>query len=272
MHFVGAGAWSTGVCRHVSIFHANCRPNKHYTPVTSFTNQSEYTAGGDLMIVAHLTRPCHKADRLSPHACLGEHQGLPRPAKNAQVLGWWDVPRTPHLGGILVRCPNHLIWLLSMWRSSGSTLSPSQMAELPTLSLRERPASLWRKLISTACICDLILSATINSSSLFTTTDQYSVRITAAAAPIHLSISRSLLPSLVNKIVRYLNSSTWGRNSSLTQSEHSTLFRLRIMASDLEVLILTPTASHSTSNRSSASWRPSPDEANRTTSSAKSRF
>ncbi len=27
------------------------------------------------------------------------------------------------LGGILTRCPNHLNWLLSTWRSSGSTLS-----------------------------------------------------------------------------------------------------------------------------------------------------
>ncbi|MEQ2308988.1 hypothetical protein AMECASPLE_034007 [Ameca splendens] len=43
-------------------------------------------------------------------------------------------------------------------------------------------------------------------SSLFTKTDWYSVPITAAAAPIHLSISRSILPSLVNKTPRYLNS------------------------------------------------------------------
>ncbi|KAK3558676.1 hypothetical protein QTP86_023223, partial [Hemibagrus guttatus] len=36
-------------------------------------------------------------------------------------------------------------------------------------------------------------------SSFFTTTDRYIDRITAAAAPIRLSISRSILPSLVNK-------------------------------------------------------------------------
>uniref|UniRef100_A0A3P9C4G3 Histone H1 n=1 Tax=Maylandia zebra TaxID=106582 RepID=A0A3P9C4G3_9CICH len=41
--------------------------------------------------------------------------------------------------------------------------------------------------------------------------------------------------------------------------------------SHLEVLILIPAASHSAANRSSVSWRPSPDEANRTTSSAKIR-
>ncbi|MEQ2311990.1 hypothetical protein AMECASPLE_026368 [Ameca splendens] len=45
-----------------------------------------------------------------------------------------------------------------MWRSSGSTPSPSRMAELLTLSLRECPATLRRKLISPACIQDLVLS------------------------------------------------------------------------------------------------------------------
>ncbi|MEQ2245980.1 hypothetical protein ILYODFUR_033654 [Ilyodon furcidens] len=45
-----------------------------------------------------------------------------------------------------------------MWRSSGSTPSPSRMAEFVTLSLRECPATLWRKLISADCILDLILS------------------------------------------------------------------------------------------------------------------
>lgn len=38
-------------------------------------------------------------------------------------------------------------------------------------------------------------------------------RITAATAPIHLSISCSDLASLVNKTLRYLNSSTWGSNA-----------------------------------------------------------
>ncbi|MEQ2300449.1 hypothetical protein AMECASPLE_025545 [Ameca splendens] len=38
--------------------------------------------------------------------------------------------------------------------------------------------------------------------------DRHSVLITAAAAPIHLSISHSTLPSLMNKTPRYLNSST----------------------------------------------------------------
>ncbi|KAK0134371.1 hypothetical protein N1851_030055 [Merluccius polli] len=77
-------------------------------------------------------------------------------------------------------------------------------------------------------------------SSLFTTTDPCRVRITADAAPIRLSISRSILSSLMNKTPRYLNSSTWGRISSPTRRVHSTLFRLRTMDSDLEVLILIP--------------------------------
>ena len=43
------------------------------------------------------------------------------------------------------------------------------------------------------------------------------------------------------------------------------------MGSYLEVLVFIPAPSHSAANRSSESWRSRPDEANRTTSSAKSR-
>jgi len=60
-------------------------------------------------------------------------------------------------GGIWNRCPNHLSWLLSTRRSSGSTPSSLLMSELHTLSLRLSPATLWRKLISAACIRDLVL-------------------------------------------------------------------------------------------------------------------
>ncbi|XDV53904.1 hypothetical protein PO909_022299 [Leuciscus waleckii] len=42
----------------------------------------------------------------------------------------------------------------------------------------------------------------------FMTIDWYIDRHTAEAAPVRLSISRSILPSLVNKTLRYLNSST----------------------------------------------------------------
>ncbi len=67
-------------------------------------------------------------------------------------------------GGIWNRCPSHLSWPLSMWRSSGSTLSSSRVTELLTLSLRERPATLRKKLISAACIRDLVLSVMTQSS------------------------------------------------------------------------------------------------------------
>ena len=65
-------------------------------------------------------------------------------------------------GGILTRC--HLNWLLAMWRSSNSVLSLSRMTELLTLSLKESPATFWRKLISAACIPDIIHSVTTHSS------------------------------------------------------------------------------------------------------------
>ena len=55
-------------------------------------------------------------------------------------------------------------------------------------------------------------------SSHFTTTDRFSVRITADAAPICLSISSSIFPSLVDKTQRYFNSST----------PYLTLSRLRV--------------------------------------------
>ena len=61
-------------------------------------------------------------------------------------------------------CLNHLNWLLSTWRSSVSNLSLSEMSKLLNLSLRLSPATLRRKLISAACICNLILSVTTQSS------------------------------------------------------------------------------------------------------------
>ena len=62
------------------------------------------------------------------------------------------------------RCPSHLSWLLLMWRSSSSTPSSSQVTELLTLSLREHPAASQRKPILAACIQDLILLVTTQSS------------------------------------------------------------------------------------------------------------
>ena len=103
--------------------------------------------------------------------------------------------------------------LLLMRRSSGSIPSSSQVTELLTISLRERPATLQRKLIFRLLVSGILFSRhkpkfmTIGegrnvdwpvnrelgfSAQLFTTTDQYNDRITTAAAPICLSISHSI--------------------------------------------------------------------------------
>lgn len=88
--------------------------------------------------------------------------------------------------------------------------------------------------------------------------------MTAAAAPIC-----SLLLSLMNKILRCLNFSLF--YLFLTQGVHFTLFQLRTISSDLELLILIPTSSHLVANCSSASTRPPPDETKKTISLVKSR-
>lgn len=62
--------------------------------------------------------------------------------------------------------------------------------------------------------------------------------ITAEAVPNCLSIYYSILPPVLNKTPRYLNSSTWGSDPSPTQSRQFILFWLRAMASDFEVLML----------------------------------
>ncbi|KAL6458384.1 hypothetical protein MHYP_G00336140, partial [Metynnis hypsauchen] len=66
--------------------------------------------------------------------CTGLSPGRPRGL--VPVCRAWYAPTGRRPGGIRIRCPNHLSWLLSMRRSSGSTPSSSQMAELLTLSNR----------------------------------------------------------------------------------------------------------------------------------------
>ncbi|KAK3507828.1 hypothetical protein QTP70_001195 [Hemibagrus guttatus] len=106
-------------------------------------------------------------------------------------------------------------------------------------------------------------------SSFFTTTVRYIDRITAAAALIHLSVSRSILPSIVHKTPRYF--STCGRYTSPTWRGQANFFQSRTMASNLEVLILITATSHSAATHPSACCRSWLKGANRTTSSAKSR-
>ncbi|MEQ2228270.1 hypothetical protein ILYODFUR_007324 [Ilyodon furcidens] len=97
--------------------------------------------------------PRRPSPQTPPPAPPGGAQGVPRPAErhSPSSVSWavpwtssrwdvyWNTSRGRRPGGIWYRCPSHLNWLLSMWRSSGSTPSPSRMAELLTLQ---------RKLIS----------------------------------------------------------------------------------------------------------------------------
>uniref|UniRef100_A0A669DVZ1 SIM bHLH transcription factor 2 n=1 Tax=Oreochromis niloticus TaxID=8128 RepID=A0A669DVZ1_ORENI len=88
-------------------------------------------------ISAHTKKPRPPSPWPPPAAC-------PIKPRHSQASSRWDSPkRGPR--GILVRWPNHLNWLLSMWRSSSSTLSPCRIAELLNLSLRERPVTHWRR-------------------------------------------------------------------------------------------------------------------------------
>ncbi|MEQ2285204.1 hypothetical protein AMECASPLE_029444 [Ameca splendens] len=61
---------------------------------------------------------------------------------------------------------------------------------------------------------------------------------------IHLSISCSILPSLMNKTPRYLNSSTCGRNYPPIRRGQAIMFSIKSMSSDLEGLILISAALH----------------------------
>lgn len=71
----------------------------------------------------------------------------------------------------------------------------------------------------------------------------------------HMLISCSVLPMLLNKTPTYLNSSTCQYTTS-----NSTLFWLKTMVLDVEVLILISATSHSAVNRFRESWRSRPDE------------
>lgn len=148
------------------------------------------------------------------------YRGLPKAAercKHSRVCwvcpgasSWEDMAETTQL------------WSLLMWRSRESNLTPYWMIEL-ILSPRESLDTLWKKLISSICIHRLIVWSLLRTSesrvrpvnwafmlnTLFlTTTCWYNVCMTADAAQIHLSASCSTLPSLVNRIQRYLGSST----------------------------------------------------------------
>ncbi len=93
-------------------------------------------------------------------ACLGLPQGL-LPVGRARKISQGSAQEASWAA---YSCANYLNWLLSTWRSSGSSWSSLRMSQLLTLSLRLSPATLWRKLIMAACIYDLIPSITTQSS------------------------------------------------------------------------------------------------------------
>lgn len=107
-----------------------------------------------------------KQRSLRPPSPLGTSSSLSRGTRNrSQARVSEALPRglllmgrseTPHRGSIPFRSQKYLF---SMWTSSGSTLSSSWMVKLLILSLKEKPATLRRKLISTACICDLFFQS-----------------------------------------------------------------------------------------------------------------
>lgn len=125
--------------------------------------------------------------------------------------------RTPE--GILTTYSNHLIWLLSFQRSIGSTQSISDdWASYPTSQGERRyPAECshpGHKELQPHSFCPYPqFMATIETfafwlSALFRTTGQTKVHNTAATRTIRLLLFCSMLPLLVNKTPRYLNSST----------------------------------------------------------------
>ena len=162
-------------------------------------------------------------------------------------------------GGILTRCLSHLIWLLSMRRSSGSTPRPSRMTELFTLSLRESTDSLRRKSILAACICDLVLPGLVTigegtehrltgksraspSSSAPSSQRQVGAE-PATLRTLHRFACQSAVPFVPHSWTRPRDTWTpplWEGSLDHFWPEEgiSPVFRLRTMVWDLEVLIL----------------------------------
>ena len=65
-------------------------------------------------------------------------------------------------GGIRYRCLSHLSWLLSMWRSSGSTLSSFRVTELLTLHTLVK-YNTWKIYL---CICTLLLPNSVDLAKM----------------------------------------------------------------------------------------------------------
>ena len=159
----------TVLCRQMKFEHPSIHPSIHHLPLvrgsgrggSSFNRETQASLSPATSSSSSGGTPRHSQASRETYS-LQHVLGLPRdllPVGHAR-----NTSSGRHPGGILIRCPSLLIWLLSMWRSSGSTPSPSRMTELLTLSLRESPDILRRKPISAACIRDLVLSVTTHNS------------------------------------------------------------------------------------------------------------
>ena len=113
------------VCRHISRTSpaSSLRASKIVPVVFHFIRVRFRVAGA----AASAEKPRPPSPQLLPPALPGGSRGVPRPAEryNPSSVSWvdpgvssrWDMPETPPEGGVLTRCPNHLNWLLSTWRS-----------------------------------------------------------------------------------------------------------------------------------------------------------
>lgn len=149
-----------------------------------------------------------------PPANLGGHQGIPKQVKSI----------------ISPACPGSAPGSLPSWTSAKhltSEAKPSQLASFdaeeqqlysePLLNVRAPHPS--EKAHSCMLVYVILFFQSTKSCQLtalpflltsrFTTTDWYIFHITAEAGPIHLQISGSILPLLMNKTLRYLNSSSF---------------------------------------------------------------
>lgn len=176
-----------------------------------------------------------------------------------------------------------------MQRNRGSNLSSLLMSKHLILPVSLSPTILSRKLISAACIYDLIhlahghrwvLEHRVVKRRLcllahlpFTTKAQCYACITSDKAPICLSVSYYILPSLLNQTQRYIKSFTWCSNLLPIQREQYTVFQLKTIATDSDNgdSDFYPTTSHLVANHSIACWRLWSNEVNSTTQSAKRR-
>ncbi|XP_054638088.1 uncharacterized protein LOC129185284 [Dunckerocampus dactyliophorus] len=116
----------------------DCITNKEQTPFSTYPKSTGNDAPGQLdqtvncpstqtSLFPATSSSCFRQILRSQLSVLGLPRGLPPdPEKPVECPGSSPRPPTgrtcPELGGILTRCPSHLIWLLSMQRSSGSTL------------------------------------------------------------------------------------------------------------------------------------------------------